>query len=126
MRYQDRNFQRLQERQKQNPKESKCDFLIRTGREKKHLRFYKETAHNIYDIDSWYCLTEKQRDEIIESKKKIIDTSTRSIYSYFIWTWTPKSPPFFINEKSWIEYVKETYKPDPAEVRAKTLKKIGI
>jgi hypothetical protein len=41
-------------------------------------------------------------------------------------TWTPKSPPFFINEKSWIEYVKETYKPDPAEVRAKTLKKIGI
>ena len=121
MRYQDRNFQRLQERQKLNPKESKRDFLIRTGREKKHLRFYKETAHKIYDIDSWYCLTDKQRDEIIESKKRI---DIRSIYSYFVWT--PKFPPFFINEKSWIEYVKDTYKPDLAEVRTRALNKIGI
>ena len=116
MRYQDRNFQRLQERQKQNPKESKRDFLIRTGREKKHLRFYKETAQKIYDIDSWYCMTDKQRDEIIESKKRI---------GYY-YVWTPKFTPFLRNEESWIEYVKETYKPDPAELRARTLKKIGI
>lgn len=118
MRYKDNNFQRMQDRQKQNPKESKRDFLIRTGREKEHLRFYKETAHKIYDIDSWYCLTEDQRSRIMRSHNITLGFDRINFVLY--------GKSLFCSELSWIEYVKETYKPDQAVLRAKALKKIGI
>lgn len=111
MRYQDSNFQRMQDRQRQNPKESKREFLIRSGREKKHLRFYKETAHKVYDIDSWYCLTDKQREQIIRSH------NSKHVLTLFT---------IFFSEESWIEYVKKEYKPDQSALRARALNKIGI
>ena len=118
MRYQDSNFQRMQDRQKQNPKESKRDFLSRTGREKEHLRFYKETAHKIYDIDSWYCLTEDQRSQIMRSYNITLGFNRINFVLY--------GQSLFNSERSWIEYVKEMYKPDQAVLRARALKKIGI
>lgn len=120
MRYQDRNFQRMQDRQRLNPKESKRDFLIRTGREKKHLRFYKEIAYKAYDTDSWHCLSDKQRDEIIDSWKQLKRQSllTGPIYLYFT--------PYFESQEDWFDWVKEKYRPDPALLRQSALKKIGI
>ena len=122
MRYQDRNFQRMQERQRLNPKESKRDFLIRTGREKKHLRFYKEIAYKAYDVDSWHCLSDKQRDEIINSWRSMKSQSLLTGPIYFI-----ISPsPYFESQEDWFDWVKEKYTPDPALLRQRALKKIGI
>lgn len=118
MRYKDSNFQRMQDRQKQNPKESKRDFLIRAEREKKQLRFYKETAHKIYDIDSWHCLTEDQRSQIMRSHNITLGFDRINFVLY--------GQSLFSSEQSWIEYVKETYKPNQAALRARALKKIGI
>ena len=121
MKYQDKNFQRLQERQKKNPKESKRDFLIRNDRYKIHLRFYNETANKIFDTESWYSFTDKQRDEIIRSHKRLV---TKSNYFHFIGLNLTNS--FFVDERDWINMVKEEYKPNYALIRSRRLKKIGI
>lgn len=126
MRYSDRNFQRAQERQRQNPKESKRDFLIRTGREKRQLRFYKETAHRIYDAESWHCLTEKQRDEIIRSYNIVDYHLIPNLYSLGWNAYTINGLYFFSSEESWSEYVRQEFRPDPALLRNRALKKIGI
>lgn len=115
MKYQDRNFLKLQERQKQNPKESKRDYLIRIGVEKKYLRFYKKTAYKIYNEDYWCLFTNKQKDEIIRTYNSIGNILFLNTYVIM-----------FPNEESWLKYAIDTYKPDSSKLRELQLKKLGI
>lgn len=124
MKYQDRNFLKLQERQKQNPKESKRDFLLRTGREKRSRMFYKKIAHKIYKEDYWYSFTDKQRDEMITLHKNIMKNV--GYLSFSTITFLTSNGIIFTNEESYLKHIKENFKPDPATIREKQLKKLGI
>ena len=124
MKYQDRNFLKLQERQKQNPKESKKDFLIRTAREKKSRSFYKKIAHKIYKEDYWYSFTDKQIDEIINLHKTVMNNV--GYLSLSTITFLTSNGMIFTNEESYLKHIKENFKPDPAIIRERQLKKLGI
>jgi hypothetical protein len=122
MKYQDKRFQKFQEKQRDGLNDSyscKTDRQIKREKDHYHSVFFSKFFQNKFDKDWWNCLKSLERDEISTH----YDIQMECIKSgYEMWS----NYELFETIEEWFGFIKSKYKPDMIRFRELKFKKIGI
>ncbi len=123
MKYQDKRFQKFQEKQRDGLTDSCCSWKTdrQIKREKYHYHsvVFSKFFQNNFDRDWWNCLKSSERDEISTH----YDTQMECVKKgYEMWS----NYELFETIEEWFDFIKSNYKPDMIKFRELKLKKIGI
>jgi hypothetical protein len=123
MKYQDKRFQKFQEKQRDGIHDNRCSYKserqIRRELEHYHSVTFSKFFSDKFDRDWWNCLTTNQRDSIIshyETQVEYIDSG------FEIWA----NFELFETMNEWVNFIKKDYKCDMVKFRELKFKKIGI
>ena len=123
MKYQDKRFQKFQEKQRDGFTGSefswKSDRQIKREREHYHSIVFSKFFQNKFDRDWWNCLKDSERDEISSHYNWQLEFAKSG---YEMWS----SYELFESTEEWVDFIKSKYKPDMVKFRELKFKKIGI
>lgn len=126
MRYNDRNFSKYQERQRDGDDQlanwqRASERKIRRERDHRHTTFYMQCLIKFFEKEWWLALETKDKEHVYTSyynQEQILkEGGDAHMWSNFEWfdTW-----------EEWKQHILDTVKPNKAKLRELRVKKLGI
>lgn len=123
MRYNDKNFSKFQERQRNGDElenwQRASERKIRRERDHRHANFYMRYLIHFFEKEWWLALETRDKEHVYSSyynqeEKEEIDAHMWSNFEWFD-TWD-----------EWKQHILDTVKPNKAKLRELRVKKLGL